>query len=341
MSAAATGRSLEEKMRLFRAAPVIVVLALCATALVPAPANAQPTSACEPTERGYVCLYGPVNVPQGEMVELFDYVAPPPEAGFITGMRATLVDRSGRRIAHHMVHLHHAVWINPTKPDFTCEAFNVQGFDVDVDRFFATGKERTRLVMPEGYGYHWSNETAFPTLFDEPWWGLVAHLDGMHGSSQTYIRLNLDFVPEAEAAGMIDVKPVWLDVRNCSQNPVYDVPRRPAQRVHKERWSYTMPESGRFITMGGHLHDGGKRLVLRNRTTGSTIFTSKAIYGLRGDPWYLTQMTAMSGLPGVPVTAGDELMLTSVYDSTHRLRNPDWSWRDVMGIMVGYLAPPS
>jgi hypothetical protein len=256
-------------------------------------------------------------------------------------MRATLVDGSGRKIAHHMVHLHHAVWVNPTKQDMTCEGFEIgNGISVDVDRFFATGKERTKVVFPEGYGYYWNNGTAYGQ--PNPFWFLAAHLDGMHGSSETFIRLNLDFIPEAEAAGMIDVKPVWLDVRNCSQDPVYDVVRRPARRTHKEVWPYAMPEAGRFISMGGHLHDGGKRLVLRNRTTRSHIFTSRGVYGMRSDPWYLTGMTSTSGLPGVPVAAGDELVLTSVYDSTHRWKpGSRYSWRDVMGIMVGYLAPPS
>jgi hypothetical protein len=325
-------------MRLFRTAPVVLVVALCAAALVPAPAGAAPTEGCHRNDRGYVCFYGPFDVPQGAMVEVFEAVEPPPEAGFITSMRATLVDGSGRRIAHHMVHLHHAVWVNPTKQDATCDSF--AGAQFDVDRFFATGKERTKVTMPAGYGYYWNNAAAFGQ--PDPFWFLAAHLDGMHGSNETFIRLNLDFVPEAEGAGIVDVKPVWLDVRNCQGDPVYDVPRQPRQRVHKERWSYTMPEAGRFINMGGHLHDGGKRLVLRNETTGSHIYTSKAIYGMRNEPWYLTQMTATSEPQGITVAAGDQLVLTSVYDSTHRLKRfPRYSWRDVMGIMVGYLAPPS
>jgi hypothetical protein len=314
---------------------VLLVVALCAAALAPAPAGAAPTEGCHRNDRGYVCFYGPFDVGRGQMLEVNDLVKAPPEAGFITGMRATLVDGAGRKIAHHMVHLHHAVWVNPTKQDMTCDRFG--GANFDVDRFFATGKERTKVALPEGHGYYWGNQPAYG--LPDPFWVIAAHLDGMHGSSETYIRLNLDFVPTTDPSSMVDVKPVWLDVRNCEADPVYDVPRRPARRVHKEVWSYTMPEAGRFISMGGHLHDGGKRLVLRNATTDTHIYTSKAIYGMRSQPWYLTQMTS-SELPGVPVAAQDELVLTSVYNSTHRLTRR-LSWRDVMGIMVGYLAPPS
>jgi hypothetical protein len=39
-----------------------------------------------------------------------------------------------------------------------------------------------------------------------------------------------------------------------------------------------------------------------------------------------------AGVPGKPVAAGETLQLTAVYSSSHR-------WDDVMGIMVGMLAP--
>jgi hypothetical protein len=43
-------------------------------------------------------------------------------------------------------------------------------------------------------------------------------------------------------------------------------------------------------------------------------------------------VTAFAGVPGKPVAAGEALQLTAVYSSSHR-------WDDVMGIMVGMLAP--
>lgn len=312
----------------------LVHLALAAgllgTCLVVAPAGAAPTSSCQRTERGYTCLYGPVDVPAGEMVDITTSVTPPGEAGYITSARATLVDAEGGRIAHHMVHLHHAVWINPARNDMTCSSF---GPYPNVDRFFGSGKERTKMVIPDGYGYHWDGSAAYGQ--PAPWWALVAHLDGMHGQNDTYIRLNLGFIPEADAvvAGVIDVSPVWLDVENCSVDPVFDI-RKGSGRNDRFRksWTYVMPQGGDFVSMGGHLHDGGLKLVLRNKTTSSEVFTSVATYGKSRKPWYLTKMSAFSEAPGRAVAAGDELKLTAVYDSTH-------TWRDAMGIMVGYLAP--
>ena len=306
-----------------------VAIALMACIAV-APVSAAPTSSCERTENGYVCLYGPVAVPSGEMVEITTSVTPPGEPGYITSARATLVDGDGRRIAHHMVHLHHAVWLNPARNDMTCSSF---GSFPNVDRFFASGKERTKMVLPDGYGYHWDNTAAYGQ--PEPWWVLTAHLDGMHGEDEVYIRLNLGFVPQAEAdaAGMTDVRPVWLDVENCSMNPVFDVRKGSGRNGRfRKSWTYVMPQGGNFVSMGGHLHDGGLKLVLRNKTTASEIFTSVATYGMRREPWYLTGMSAFSEVPGRPVAFGDEVKLTAVYDSRH-------TWRGAMGIMVGYLAP--
>ena len=93
-----------------------------------------------------------------------------------------------------------------------------------------------------------------------------------------------------------------------------------------------MPVGGEFVTLGGHLHDGGKKLVLSDAATGEAVFTSRARYDLRRRPWFLTRMTSFSGAPGIPVSAGEELLLTAVYSAKRR-------WVDVMGIMVGMLAP--
>src|SRR3712207_3203218 len=81
--------------------------------------SVEPADGCHATETGYTCFYGPVSVPAGESVEIQDLVDVPPVPGYVTGMRATLVDPSGDKLAHHMVHLHHAVWINPNKDDTT------------------------------------------------------------------------------------------------------------------------------------------------------------------------------------------------------------------------------
>jgi hypothetical protein len=158
------------------------------------------------------------------------------------------------------------------------------------------------------------------------------HLHWMHGDEprEVYIRFNLQFTPEDEAEGMTDVRPVWFDIDNCSDSE-FDVPAE--EGGYRPTWDYTMPVGGRFVTLGGHLHDGGRRLELDNLTRGETVYVSRAKYGAN-DPakagWDLRKMTAYSADPGIDVAAGDVLRLTAVYDNARK-------WKDVMGIMIGAL----
>jgi hypothetical protein len=224
------------------------------------------------------------------------------------------------------------VWLNPYEQDMTCDAYD-GGLLPGYERFFGTGKELTKVDLPNGHGYFWDPQVSQPHTQSAPWWALVAHLDGMHGASDVYIQLDMGFVPEAKANGFVNIETVWLDVRNCSSEPVYNVRKGSGRNgIHKERWTYKMPRSGRFVFFAGHLHDGGLRVSLDNLSTGRHLYTSKASYGIKGQPWYLTRMSSWSGAPGIRVAKGDRLRLTAVYDSTH-------TWKDVMGIMVGGFVP--
>jgi len=313
---------------------LLLALSLLAVSIGGSPASGSPTpgfvpSYCRATENGYRCLIGPFDVGAGETRDIVTGVAAPSEAGYITAARPRLVDGDGDRVGHHAVHLHHAVWLNPYEDDMTCESYDRGSFP-DYERFFATGKELTKVVFPEGYGYRWDPQVGQPFSNSAPWWAFTAHLDGMHGSSEVYVELDMDFIPANEADGLTNTEPVWLDVRNCRSEPVYDVPKRDG--IDKESWTYRMPVGGRFVFLGGHLHDGGLRLSLDNVTAGDRLFTSRPTYGWKSEPWALTKMSTWSGRPGIAVGKGDKLRLTSIYDASRR-------WNDVMGIMVGALAP--
>ncbi len=289
----------------------------------------QASEGCHATPSGYTCFYGPFRVgPEGKRI--LDLVAAPDEAGYVTEARATVVDRNNDAVSPHMVHLHHAVWVNPVADDLTCAAS-------PGERFFASGKERTPMDLPDGYGYRWTNEASSQWPYSgRKGWGLVAHLDGMHDMTHggIYIRLRMGFTPESE--GVLDeIRPVWIDVNgSCAQNPVFDVPK------DDERFRIgdvlEMPETGRFIGMGGHLHDGGLRLRLRNATTQSHVFTSRAVYDDPNYRWFLTEMTSFyrddPSDETLQVDEGDLLRLTAVYDASRRRE-------DAMGIMMGTLVP--
>lgn len=324
------------RFRLGVAGCALMLAVVLVTVAPPWPVEATPPPAavpswCERTATGYRCVVGPIPTPPGQMVELMTGVAAPSEAGYVTSAQANLVDSAGEEIAHHDVHLHHAVWLNPTRRDLTCDSYDdgLPGYE----RFFASGKERTTVELPNGYGYYWSNGLAQPHTESAPYWGFVAMLDGGSGHADTFVELDIDFVPEGEAQDMTAIRPVWLDVRNCRSHPVYDVEEGSGQDgVHRESWTHELALGGRFVFLGGHLHDGGLTLQLDNVTSGSHLFTSEARYDWGDHPWFLTGMTTMSDPAGPTVAAGDELRLTAAYDSS---TDRD----DAMGIMLGALVP--
>jgi hypothetical protein len=97
-----------------------------------------------------------------------------------------------------------------------------------------------------------------------------------------------------------------------------------------------MPESGRFVAGGGHLHGGGVSVDLSNLSCGS-VFTSYPTWGLSfprpvlHEPGPL-RMSLLTDPVGRAVNAGDTVRITARYDNTRpHVR--------VMGIMILYLAP--
>lgn len=284
---------------------------------------------CHETAAGYTCFYGPFSV-GAEGKEILELVEAPDEAGYITSARATLVDRYNDPVSQHMVHLHHAVWVNPVERDLACSYLP--------DRFFGSGKERTPMRLPDGYGYWWANEASdHPLAGGRKGWGLNAHLDGMHDMTHRgiYIRLRLGFNPAAEGS-LTAIRPFWSDVNgSCTVNPTFDVAKGAGKDNRYEiAHAFYMPVAGRFIGMAGHLHDGGLRLRLRNATDGHRIFRSKALYEDDARRWFLTGMTAFYDDrprdPRLAVDEGDRVKLTAVYDSSRRRE-------DAMGIMLGAL----
>ena len=143
-------------MRLSRA---FFALLLLGSLIVLQPATARsrgaggPTEGCIEKEWGYRCFYGPYTASHDPNEEHSEYelIAPPPEAGYITSAYATLVDERGDTVGRHEAHLHHVVFANPNKDNLMCS-------QLPGDLFFASGKERTRMTLPEGYGYYWDNQ---------------------------------------------------------------------------------------------------------------------------------------------------------------------------------------
>ncbi|HEY2668022.1 MAG TPA: hypothetical protein VGK51_14405 [Actinomycetota bacterium] len=290
----------------------------------PAPATAP---AQMPTPNVATVKDGPLPVLPALLGQPFDLVAGVPlVAGlpvltspcsncYVTGIQIDMVFADGRsaNLDSGMM-LHHLVLIQPGLPDTTCPASTLLG--ALGQRFFASGNERTPGVLPPGFGYH---------LGSGP---LLAVFDIMNMSSSpqlVWLVATVSWLPDT-TPGIKPVTPVWLDENNCS-NSTYAIPAGPTSRA----WTWTSTVTGRVVTVGGHVHDGGIETMLTDQTSGQRICTSHAGYGTK--PAYMgsiESMTTCSHDRLGTVRAGDVLALDTSYNSPIPKT-------DVMGIMIAYV----
>jgi plastocyanin len=229
------------------------------------------------------------------------------------------------------------VFANVGKPDHTCNNFtrwdSMTKIRAAAERFYAAGEERAKMALPPGYGY--------PIARNDDW--LVTYMFMNHRSKtdSAYIgyRVTVDTQP-----GMTPVEPYWLDVENCKVDPVYDVAggKRKGSRSVK-RMSWTVPKAGRLVGAGGHVHGGGQELALtRPGCQNREVYTSRPVWGGPRHPFYRVRpilhepgpihMTGFASAQGVPLAAGERVVLESRYDAA-------LPHTRVMGIMIAFLAP--
>jgi plastocyanin len=277
---------------------------------------------------------GPYEVKQGYLP------APHPGSelgdGFVTAISVDVTDAAGNPIPIRRLMLHHIVFTNLAKRDSTCTditAFDSRTQIPGVQRFYAAGEERNKVIFPPGYGYR--------VGAGDPWALYYMFMNHQNRVNQGYIRYHVTWDTDPSLTA---VKPYWLDEKNCLQDPVFDVPGggRRGSTFAKSK-TFTFPESGRLIAAGGHVHGGAKSLDLRRADCRNRlVFRSKPTWGSPSHPFYHVRpilhepgpinMSAFYSRQGYPVAKGERLRLTARYDD----RYPHTR---VMGIMVAFLAP--
>ena len=242
-------------------------------------------------------------------------VPPPCEDCYVLGLQPDLVYADGAAANLDTgPMLHHAVWIDPERADPVCDRGSLIGSLGH--RVFASGNERTAFATPPGFGM---------PVGRGPWNGAVELMNMSDQLRVVYVQLTARWLPRSDAS-VDPVTSVWLDIDSCGDSSV-DIPAG----VTDVPWDWESNMTGRIVTAGGHLHDGGEWLGLTNTTTGQHVCTSVAGYGTK--PTYLGSLESMSGClwdPLAVVRAGDVLRLNAHYNTTA----PQLG---VMGIMVVFI----
>ena len=310
-----------------------------------APAAAQdPTGSCTAgatsgTKQTFTCQLGPVVVAPYQVLtrELLFNPPKPMVDGHITDMSVDLTDKDGTKVPISRLMLHHIVFSKIGPRDPTCgNAFT--GWDSRTpipnlaERFYAAGEERAKMSLPPGYGY--------PTSKDDAWVLTYMVMNHRARVDRAYIsyQVTVDTAP-----GLTPVTPYWLDVENCKADPVYDVPGGGARgATHRKSFVWTVPQGGRIVSGGGHVHGGGQNLTLRRPDcSDQRVYTSKPVWGGPRHPFYRVRpvlhepgpihMTGFRSPAGVPVAAGERVVLDSNYDAA-------LPHTRVMGIFVLFMA---
>ena len=156
-----------------------------------------------------------------------------------------------------VIHLHHAVWVN------TSRSATTGGFPVEL--FFAAGEEKTILNLPAGYGYPLKRTDGLVLNH------MIHNLTPV--PTQVYMVWQIDFIPASSPAarGIRPVRPIWMDVRNGDQYPVFNVRKGSGEKGStrtrtgarnpysggsaRNKWVVDRP--GVLVGTAGHLHPGG------------------------------------------------------------------------------------
>lgn len=318
-----------------------------------------------PGARTSVVTYGPWTVPasrgtehgqEGMLRNRLAFNVPKPCTNcYITSVQPTLKWEDGR-VANVDTGqwLHHMVLASSARSDPNC-GLSILG--LLGERIFASGNERTRVRAPVGYGYRIGALDSWNLIYDL--------MNSTMTPSRVKIEVTFGWVPDT-TPGMKALRPVWLDVNQCGNS---EVPARTGSYQYTYNWTVNVP--GKLIGAGGHLHDGGTHITIRNESTGQLVCTSVAGYGGPGyeDPEgpghehdgdhggtppttdghghtdadharmhlsSMTQCVAPDGdRPVTTFTAGQRVSMTAYYDADK------WSQHGghpVMGIAVIYIA---
>jgi plastocyanin len=318
-----------------------VVVALLGLLLFAVPASAEVKTL---TYRVGPITVAPYQVRQNGLT----FGIPKPDVdGAIVAMKTNVVDAGGKAVPIKRLMLHHIVFANVgttigAKHDATCDAItgldSTSRFPALAERFYAAGEERAQMRLPSGYGYHVNGGDTWSLS-----WMVMNH---RNRTDSAYIEYTITYDTDP---ALTPVRPVWLDVRNCRADPVYDVAGgggvggMASRDTQSSDW--TPSEAGRVVAGGGHLHGGGERLDLVQPACGDRVLaSSRPTWGAPTHPFYNVRpvlhepgpvhMTGFSTATGFSFGAGQPLRLSSTYDATRPHTR-------VMGIMMVYVAPPA
>ena len=246
--------------------------------------------------------------------ELPVYRFPWPVSGWARGFRVAILDGKGNPLDRRL--LHHVNLLHLDRRSLTLPMF---------EKTMAAGQETEAVTLPKSVGVWieqgsdmalasmWTNETG-PDL------------------AEVVLELSLPYLPENIVPEPRDVRPIAFDIGfrpGLTAGFDLDSGRKEFSR------EFVLPVSGRLLGVGGHLHDYGLSLELRDGESGKVLVTLKA--KARPDGTLLGMSRKVLGVSGdgLKLKAGRRyLVVAKYYNPTGRLLK-----LGAMAAMAGIFAP--
>ncbi len=314
----AAGRIIVPDVPLLR---IVMTLAVAGLVLVPAAASAK--------VRTETLRAGPYALGGYRTQFLKESVPRPRASGYVTRMRASLVDARGRPVTIRDGMLHHVYFNNLSVLRTAGQCTSRQP-----EVFYGTGEENESLDLPPGYGYRLRRH--------DRWQMSGMLMSHRYRPKRVYVR----YVVTTDTARRTAVRPLWVRANGCGSSSAYHVrgdggPGSVDDRV--DHWK--VPIGGRIVASGGHLHAGAINLVMRQPSCGDRVlFDNAPSFAPADDLLYHVvprlheagpiQTSWFTSKTGIPVAKGEVLDLHGLYANDHPRQS-------VMAITHVYIAPES
>ena len=264
-----------------------------------------------------ILMMGPYNIPAGRIINNvtvpgeYEQIVSAPNPGdvWMTGYDSRIIDVNRVQQDPAILYLHHAVLVKVGTSDMTCAL-------MPGERFAAAGAERIPFALPSGYGYRINgNETILG----------IMHIQNFSLTPKTcYYQFTMSVVPGSIQPPLKPVRPWWLDVVNCTSS--YTVPA--GASTHVRSLDFNVPNRLTILTMGPHLHCGGTKLELLDKSNGGTLIQSFSNTNPSLCPVGLDSL-----LPNPPIVlpSGKQVTLRASYQQSPT------KGLDAMGILLSYV----
>jgi hypothetical protein len=261
---------------------------------------------------------GPMTLPAHtdhmKMPQPPDLVWEIPMDGWLLAYHPKLVDASGNAVPGTV--LHHVAFWNENRADFLCP--NKE------EHIFGAGSEMTDWAEMPGYGYRVEkgDKIRIETMMYNP---------TETSYDKTYLEVVISYqdASATTTAPRKTVYPAWMDVTSCG-NSAYDLLAGKSEKSG----TVTVKYDGLLLGVGGHLHDYGREVVLKDVTRKETVATLDAKVDEKGHLEAVpVKLFVQEG--GYKFGAGDVLKVSALYDNPTGKMLHDGA----MGIAVGYFAP--